>query len=221
MRPRAMNYASMALAVRPRGDVLPVARRPIGAVPWCAPVQVCHHKRVRRINAAIHSRPSNLMRGASQLHRVQGFCNLANFSGLPILYSCAETTGRAKPQMASLLFTAASRRAMCSPATGSIATGPGTTKSIMKIGKRYCGNASDAPAVNRASPTGARCRRDSVTVFLISRQAIAGAQKVEITGKVTEKVSGLSSSRLKRRPPRQPVLQTKPPGNLHRVKTGV
>jgi hypothetical protein len=27
---------------------------------------------------------------------------------------------------------------MCSPATGSIATGPGTTKSIMKIGKRYC-----------------------------------------------------------------------------------
>jgi hypothetical protein len=80
---------------------------------------------------------------------------------------------------------------------------------------------SDAPAVNRASPTGAWCRRDSVTVFLIARQAIAGARKVEVTGKVTEKVSGLSSPRLKRRPPRQPVLQTKPPGNLHRVKTGV
>jgi hypothetical protein len=219
MRPRAMNSASMAPAVRPRRNVSPTARRPIGALPWRPAVQVYHHKRVRRINAAIHSRPSNLMRGASQLHRVQGFCNLANFSGLPILYSCAETTGRAKPQIASLLFTAASRRAMCSPATGS--TGPGTTKSIMKIGKRYCGNASDAPAVNRASPTGAWCRRDSVTVFLIARQAIAGARKVEITGKVTEKVSGLSSSRLKRRPPRQPVLQTKPPGNLHRVKTGV
>jgi hypothetical protein len=49
MRPRAMNSASMAPAVRPRRNVPPMARRPIGALPWRAAVQVYHHKRVRRI----------------------------------------------------------------------------------------------------------------------------------------------------------------------------
>jgi hypothetical protein len=79
-----MNDVSMALALR--RDVSPMARGPIGAIPWRAAVRVCPYKRVRRINAAIHSHPSNLVGGASQLRRVQGFCNLANLSGLPIIY---------------------------------------------------------------------------------------------------------------------------------------
>ena len=63
-------------------------RRPIfvSPIPWREAVGVYFHKRVRGVDAAIHSRPCNLVSGTSQLLPVLKSQNFLDFDRLPIAY---------------------------------------------------------------------------------------------------------------------------------------